>query len=239
MEDDQPRPPSQPPEASAPPAARPPGTEQIKAWGDAATAVLKALILMLAILAVGLVAGTAVWHDHRSHVVTVVVDPEAEKTLRALGSDLDLKKKLGDAFNERVTGVKQIEAQSFQGVIGATQVDEVSFKPLGVDLSTGDIVRMSRDVLGSPREERVRVEFICPPLDCTASSDTQGQLATQGSLLVTLSGDWGSRRDSYPIPLTNPGLRRGLHQAMQRSASSLRQPNCRDQVHSSTPLYKR
>jgi hypothetical protein len=138
MEDDQPRPPSQPPEASAPPAtpqqqpaARPPGTEQIKAWGDAATAVLKALILMLAILAVGLVAGTAVWHDHRSHVVTVVVDPEAEKTLRALGSDLDLKKTLGDAFNERVTGVKQIEAQSFQGVIGATQVDEVSFKPLG------------------------------------------------------------------------------------------------------------
>jgi hypothetical protein len=122
MEDDQPRPPSQPPEASAPPAtpqqqpaARPPGTEQIKAWGDAATAVLKALILMLAILAVGLVAGTAVWHDHRSHVVTVVVDPEAEKTLRALGSDLDLKKTLGDAFNERVTGMKQIEAQASKG----------------------------------------------------------------------------------------------------------------------------
>jgi hypothetical protein len=228
MEDNQLRPPSLPPEADAPsatpqqqPAERSLGTEQIKAWGDAAAAMLKAVLLTLAILAVGIVIGTTVWRDQHSHVVTIVVDPEAEKTLRVLGSDLDLHKALIDALKERETGAKQIVAQVFKGVIGDNQLDAVNFKSLGLDLSTGDIVHMSRDVLGSPREERVRVEFICPPLLCTPYGASQGPLPPQGSLLVTLSGDWGSRRDSYPIPLTNPGLRRGLHQAMQRSANLL------------------
>ena len=198
------------------PAARPPRAVLIKAWADAATAVLKALILLLAILAVGLVAGTAVWRGQHSRAVTIMVDPESEKTLQALGSDLDLRESLIDALNERLRGVQQIIAfQGAAGLLDATQRDAVSFKPFGLDLPAGDIAHWIRDMLGTTPPEAVRVELMCAPLPCTASG------ATQGTLLVTLSGPGGSHRVSYPIPLANPGLRRALHKAMQQSATLL------------------
>jgi len=220
MEDAQPQASSQSPKIGALPATQQqqPAARAalIRAWGDATAAVLKALILLLAILAVGIVAGTAVWRDQHSRVVTIVVDPEAEKTLRALGSDLDLRESLVDALNERLRGVQQIIAfQGSSGLIGAAQRDAVSFRPFGLDLPAGDIAHMIRDVLGSPPQEAVRVELMCAPLPCTASD------ATEGSLLVTQSGPGGSRRVSYPIPLANPGLRRALRQAMQQSANLL------------------
>ena len=223
MEDAQPQASSQSSRAGASPAsqqqqpsARPPRAALIKAWADAATAVLKALILLLAILAVGLVAGTAVWRGQHSRAVTIMVDPESEKTLQALGSDLDLRESLIDALNERLRGVQQIIAfQGAAGLLDATQRDTVSFNPFGLDPPAGDIAHWIRDMLGTPPPEAVRVELMCAPLPCTASG------ATQGTLLVTLSGPGGSHRVSYPIPLANPGLRRALHQAMQQSATLL------------------
>jgi hypothetical protein len=223
MEDAQPQASSQSSRAGASPAsqqqqpaARPPRAALIKAWADAATAVLKALILLLAILAVGLVAGAAVWRGQHSRAVTIMVDPESEKTLQALGSDLDLRESLIDALNERLRGVQQIIAfQGAAGLLDATQRDAVSIKPFGLDLPTGDIAHWIRDMLGTPPPEAVRVELMCAPLPCTASG------ATQGTLLVMLSGPGGSHRVSYPIPLANPGLRRALHQAMQQSAALL------------------
>ena len=222
MEDAQPQASSQSSRAGASPAtqqqqpaARPPRAALIKAWADATTAVLKALILLLAILAVGLVAGTAVWRGQHSRAVTIVVDPESEKTLQALGSDLDLRDSLIDALNERLRGVQQIIAfQGAAGLLDATQRDAASFKPFRLDLPAGDFAHWIRDMLGTPPPEAVRVELMCAPLPCTASG------ATQGTLLVTLSGP-GGRRVSYPIPLANPGLRRALHQAMQQSATLL------------------
>ncbi len=223
MEDAQPQASSQSSRAGASPAsqqqqpsARPPRAALIKAWADAATAVLKALILLLAILAVGLVAGTAVWRGQHSRAVTIMVDPESEKTLQALGSDLDLRESLIDALNERLRGVQQIIAfQGAAGLLDATQRDTVSFNPFGLDPPAGDIAHWIRDMLGTSTPEAVRVELMSAPLPCTASG------ATQGTLLVTLSGPGGSHRVSYPIPLANPGLRRALHQAMQQSATLL------------------
>ena len=223
MEDAQPQASSQSSRAGASPAtqqqqpaARPPRAALIKAWADATTAVLKALILLLAILAVGIVAGTAVWRGQHSRAVTIMVDPESEKTLQALGSDLDLRESLIDALNERVRGVQQIIAfQGAAGLLDATQRDAASFKPFGLDLPAGDFAHWIRDMLGTPPPEAMRVELMCAPLPCTASG------ATQGTLLVTLSGPGGSRRVSYPIPLANPGLRRALHQAMQQSTTLL------------------
>ncbi len=223
MEDAQPQASSQSSRAGASPAsqqqqpsARPPRAALIKAWADAATAVLKALILLLAILAVGLVAGTAVWRGQHSRAVKIMVDPEFEKTLQALGSDLDLRELLIDALNERLRGVQQIIAfQGAAGLLDATQRDTVSFNPFGLDPPAGDIAHWIRDMFGTSTPEAVRVELMCAPLPCTASG------ATQGTLLVTLSGPGGSHRVSYPIPLANPGLRRALHQAMQQSATLL------------------
>ena len=224
MEDAQPQASSQSSRAGASPAtqqqqpaARPPRAALIKAWADAATAVLKALILLLAILAVGLVAGTAVWRGQHSRAVTIMVDPESEKTLQALGSDLDLRESLIDALNERLRGVQQIIAfQGAAGLLDATQRDAVSFNPFGLDPPAGDIAHWIRDMLGTPPPEAgASSKLMCAPLPCTASG------ATQGTLLVTLSGPGGSHRVSYPIPLANPGLRRALHQAMQQSATLL------------------
>ena len=139
--------------------------------------------MLLAILSVGLVAGTAVWRGQHSRAVTIVVDPEFEKTLQALGSDLDLRDLRIHALNERLRGVQQIIA--FQGAAGpldATQRDAASFKPFRLDLPAGDFAHWIRDMLGTPPPEAVRVELMCAPLPCTASG------ATQGTLLVTLSG---------------------------------------------------
>ena len=108
-----------------------------------------------------------------------------------------------------------IAFQGAAGLLDATQRDAVSFKPFGLDLPAGDFAHWIRDMLGTPPPEAVRVELMCAPLPCTASG------ATQGTLLVTLSGPGGSHRVSYPIPLANPGLRRALHQAMQQSATLL------------------
>ncbi len=115
---------SSPLEADEPPSRAPPkleavaqrpAAEQVKAWGDAVTALLKAFLLMLAIVVVGIVAGTAVWRDQHSRGVAVEVDPQSEKTLRARGSDFDLRQALVDALNERVRGVQQIVAVNFAG----------------------------------------------------------------------------------------------------------------------------
>jgi hypothetical protein len=190
---------------------RPPVAERIKAWGEAATAVLKALLLTLAIVVVAVVALTTISRDQFTRRVSIEVDPEAEKTLRELGSDVDLRQALVDGLNERVHGAQQIVELRFANLADPNQPDEISFKPFGLDLSTEDIGHILRYVLPFTSPEEVSVKLLCAPLPCTDKG------AIRGSLLVTLSGPEGGRRILYPIPFANLGLRRSLHQAMQRS----------------------
>jgi hypothetical protein len=187
--------------------------EKIKAWGDAAAALFKALLLALAILLVSVMAGVVVWRDQHSRVVLVDVSPEAEKTLRALGADIDLRLALVDALNERLHGVQQIVAvQGLSYAADINQSDAVSFKPFGLELSTYDITRMVGVVLDRPARPAARLELLCAPLACADPA------ARQATLLVNLSGPNGRRNASYPLALGSAGLRRSLLQSVQRIA---------------------
>ena len=96
---------------SAPPVSAPPETAnprlagRIKAGADAASgvmaAVLKGVVAALSIVVV-IGACTMVWRDVTNRTVVVEVGPETEKTIQAIGSDIDLAQALVDAMNERI-----------------------------------------------------------------------------------------------------------------------------------------
>jgi hypothetical protein len=221
-----------PPEPEAPPgssaterpaAAKKPQAsvaEKITAWGNAVTALFKALALALVILLVSGATVLLVWRDQHSRVVMVDVSAEAEKTLKALGADIDLRMALVDALNERLHGVQRIVA--FEGLSFATdknQSDAISFKPFGLELSTYDISRMVGVVLDSPARPAARLEMFCVPLACADPA------ARRGTLIVNLSGPNGHRNASYSLALRGPGLRRSLLQSVQRTADLVLEQN--------------
>ncbi len=180
------------------------------------TALLKSLLLIVAILVVAIVAGSVALRDEPSRHIEVQIDTETEGTLRSLGSDLDIRQALVDALNERLHGVKKIvRLQGLEKVVSHEQADAFSFRPFGIDVSTSDITRMMRTVKGSPAPMAARVDLMCAPRPCTEAGVTEGQL------VVTLSGPRGGSRVSYRVPLVNPALRRSLHKAMQRTADLL------------------
>src|SRR5277367_5611511 len=191
--------------------AKPSRAEGIKARSDAATALFKAVMLAMAIVLVAAVSGVAIWRDFHSRVLVVDVSPDAEKTLRILGADIDLRFALRDAINERVAGVQQIIA--VQGLsIAGSEADAISFKPFGLELSTDDVTRVIDLVFGRPARPTVRLELLCAPRPCTDPS------AHQATLVMNLSGPSGSRTASYQVTLGNRALARSLHQSVQRIA---------------------
>ena len=187
----------------------------IKAWGEACSALLKALVLALAIGIVAAVAGTAIWRDQRARHVLISVDAETEKALRALGSELDLRQVLVDSLNDEVRGVQAIVALNYPQLVDAGNTGEVSFKPFGLDATTGQLTQIFREVMGSKPHASVRVELMCAPLPCAS------QAADGARLLVTISDGDGSQRVTFPIRTAQPALRRSLRKAMQRSAELL------------------
>jgi hypothetical protein len=215
MEDTQPEP---PPPASDGSAAVPKAqasaekskaglADGIKSRSDAATALFKAGVLAMAIVLVAAVSGVVIWRDLHSRVLVVDVSPDAEKALKALGADIDLRFTLRDALNERVAGVQQIVAVQGLSFAGAG----ISFEPFGLKLSTDDVTRVVDLVFDRPARPTVRLELLCAPA-CTDPP------ARQATLVMNLSGPSGSRTASYRLMLGDRGLGRSLHQSVQRIA---------------------
>lgn len=189
---------------------------RIKVWADATTALLKALLMIAAIVVVAVVIASVIRHDDSKRQISLQVEPDTEKTLSALGSDLDLRQVFADALNERLRGVKKIvQVQGLDKVIGLGQAETISLKPLGLDMSTSEIARLLREIKGSPAPLVVRMGLLCTPRPCTDPG------ASEGILVVGFSGLHGTSRASYSVPLTNPAFRRSLRQAMQRAADRL------------------
>jgi hypothetical protein len=211
---------AQPGEAQASAAKPKPGlAERVKAWGDAATALFKAALLAGAILIVGAIAFVVGWRDLHERVLVVDVSADAEKTLRQLGADIDLRLALLDAINERVAGVQQIVAVQGLSFADGAQSDAVSFKPFGLELSTDDVSRMLDLLLGRPKRPALRLELLCAPLACTDPA------LRQATLVMHLSGPNGSRNAAFPVVLGTRALGRNLHQAIDRIADLMLEQN--------------
>jgi hypothetical protein len=194
--------------------------ERIKSAGDAATALFKALFLILGVVVIGVVAAVTIWRDVQNRILVVDVGTDAEKTLRALGASIDLRLALLDALNQRVAGVRQIVAvQGLAFAAGGTEPDSVSFKPFGLELSTDDITHIVDLVMDRPVHPSVRLELLCAPVACTDTA------ARQATLLVNLSGPNGTRTAAYPVLLGNRGLVRSLHQAIETIADLVLEQN--------------
>jgi hypothetical protein len=167
----------------------------------------------MAILFVSTVSCVAIWRHWHSHVLIVEVSAKVQKTLTALGADIDLRLALRDALNERITGVEQIVA--LQGLPYAGDTDSsnaVSFAPFGVNVSTDTITQIVDHIFGRPPRPTVRLEIRCAPRAC---DDPEVRNAT---LVMNLSTPSGSRTASYPVVLGNRGLTRSVQQSVENIA---------------------
>lgn len=188
----------------------------IKAWADATTALLKALLLIATLGVLVVIVAAVIRHDDSKRLISLHVDPETEKTLTALGSDLDLRQVFADALNERLRGVEKIvKLQGLDKIIDLGQADAISLKPFGLDVSTGELTRALHLIKGPLAPMEVRMGLVCTPRPCADVG------ASEGILVVGFSGPHGARRASYPVALGNPALRRGLRRAMQQAADAL------------------
>jgi hypothetical protein len=202
--------------APAEPDPKPDGrAKRIKEAAEAATAVAKAVLFFGAVAIVGTIVATTLWRDRHARHVEVSIDPEADRTLRAMGSQIDLRQTFVDVLNARIRGVEEIFALNFGKLIDTRDAPDVSFKPFGLDASTGQIAKIAHELTGAEPPTAVRIELLCPKTKC----DDAG--APGASLLVTVVDRTGSERLAIPIGGVPDGLPRRLREAMRRSADLL------------------
>ncbi|MGH7880902.1 MAG: hypothetical protein ACREQD_15610, partial [Candidatus Binataceae bacterium] len=216
------------PHASGPTVAAKERMEHLKTTADAIYALVKSMLLLLAAAALIIVSTVAVWRDLRHRRITVQIDPQAEKLLLDHGIDLDLPSTLVDAVNARIEGVNQIvKSQAFENVLGTDAPDAVSFKPFGLDISTGDITGLVRNILGVPPEFIVRIGMSCSPAPCGAAppapaTRSPGQPASL-ILFVKSQGPTNTQSHSFVLPAAGTGLRRNLRRALEQTSETVLQ----------------
>jgi hypothetical protein len=202
--------------APAEPGPKPDGrAKRIGEAAEAATAVAKAVLFFGAVAIVGTIVTTTLWRDRHARHVEVSIDPEADRTLRAMGSQIDLRQTFVDVLNARIRGVEEIFALNFGKLIDTRDAPDVSFKPFGLDASTGQIAKIAHELTGAEPPTAVRIELLCPKAKC----DDAG--APGASLLVTVVDRNGSERVAIPIGGVPDGLPRRLREAMRRAAALL------------------
>ncbi len=199
------------------PAAEKRGTT-VKEAAEAATAVAKALLFFGAIAIVVAVVSVTLWRERHAHRVVVVVDPEAEHALRAMGSRIDLRQTFIDTLNERIRGVEHVFALSYGQLLDTRDAPDVSFKPFGLDASTGEIERIVRTLLGGDMPVSVRIELACAAAKC---DDVRGDVV----LVATVSDATGSERRAVPVGGSRDGLQRRVRSALDRAAHLLLERN--------------
>jgi hypothetical protein len=171
-------------------------------------AVLKFVVVVVSIVVV-IGACTVVWRDVTNRTVVVEVGPDTDKTIQAIGSDIDLAQALVDAINERISGVQQIlHAQGISDAAADAPLEPVSLKAAGLDLSTLDLTRLINRSLTLPPRPRVRLALQCAPTPC----------AGHATLVAYMVGPNGPRTASFPVTLGNTGLRHDLLQPVQQIA---------------------
>jgi len=195
--------------------------ERAKNWADAAYALVKTILLFLAGAALIIVSTVAVWRDLRHRRITVAIDPQAEKLLLDHAIEFDLPSVLVDDVNAKITGVNEIvKSQAFENVLGTNTPDAVSFKPFGLDISTGDITGLVRNILGIPPEFVVQIGISCSPAPCAAAA-TPSAPRESLTLFVKSQGPTNTQSLSYPLPSAGAGLRRGLREALEQTSKTV------------------
>jgi hypothetical protein len=190
---------------------------RIKAGADATmgvmAAVLKGMVVALSIVVV-VGACVMVWRDVTNRTVVVEVGPETEKTIQAIGSDIDLAQALVDAMNERISGVREIiNAQGVSDAAAEAPLEPVSLKAAGLDLSTLDLTRLIDRSLNLPPQPRVRLALQCASTPCTGHA----------TLVAYMAGPNGPHTASFPVTLGTTGLRHSLLQPVQQIADLMLQ----------------
>jgi hypothetical protein len=107
--------------------------DAVRAWSEAAFALLKSIVLLAAGALVLTAAIAVVTRDRRKTQIAVDLDPGAERVLLDLGSDLELRSMLVDELNRRVVAVTQFARLS-------ADVDTSSADPIPLS-SSGSICR--------------------------------------------------------------------------------------------------
>ena len=131
------------PPAETEPSAEPPKPKPERSWkagADTTTAIVKAILALLAIPVV-VIAIIGIWRDVTARTLTVEVPDR--KTLQAIGAEVDLEQALVDALNERIQGVRAIiAAQGIADAVHYMLAEPVSLQAAGLDITTLDLTRL-------------------------------------------------------------------------------------------------
>ena len=190
--------------------------ERLRTSADAAFALQKALLTLIVggilLAAMVLLVGRGVAQKS----ITVALTEKSEAALTALGSDLDLPATLVDALNDQIRGVRAIFEFKAVGAVANQAIDPVSLEFFGLNVNSDEITRLTRRLLGRPPPPSATISLACVPGPC----DAQAGRATL-TLHVDLAAGEQSQRLAFPLPVANPGLRRGLRAAMRHTAERL------------------
>lgn len=202
----------------------------VKDWADAVTATLKAGFLLLAALAVTALVGSLVYREVSERNVTITVDKDTNDRLAELGANFDLGSMFVADLNNDIVGVTDVTRSL--GISELTQIDadSGSFKALGVNVTTTDILGMLHATLGWQPTYAASLRLVCGSGTCkpdkpgkpVANSDEdEAGPEHKPLLLVVLHAGSRTRQMSFPVQQHNPGLRRGLEAAIQQAAAAM------------------
>lgn len=187
----------------------------IKEWSEAATMLLKAILYGIGIVVVVTVISTVIWRHVNSHVLVLESTPLADKTLRALGADVNLRLAVGDAINERINSISQIVLPRGLNLAEEGSNEDFSLRPIHLEGSTGDITRLFDFVFGRPSRPTIGLDIYCGSTDCLKQSGTGMRL------VVSLPGSDGFRLASFPLEGSESTLNRSLHKAIGDAADTV------------------
>jgi hypothetical protein len=193
----------------------------IKAWSDAAYALMKSGLLLIVGAVLIVASVSAIWRDLHQRLINVDLDPQAEQLLLDHGIYFDLRSMLVDEVNQRTYGVNEIvRSSAFENVLPTQNPESVSFKPFGLDISTSEITGMVRNVLGSGPEFVVQIGMMCSPSPCE-KADAASSAAQKLTLLVKLQSPARNETLNFQLPGGSLGLRRGLRNAIEKTSEKV------------------
>ena len=200
--------------------------ENIKDYLDTLSSVIRVSLYFLGLAAISYIIWTTFSNQYHKKSIAVIVDPAAEKIFLNLDSNVDFRSTLINEINLRIDAFADVlKGFAAEQMLAREAPEDIPLKALGVDTSTNEINRITRNVFGISPAYEVRISAICPAGSCVFDNKTERvsvEAASKLTVVVDLRARDQHKRLSFPdIPVTNPALRRGLKNAIGKTSEEL------------------
>ena len=193
---------------------------------DTLSSVIRVSLYFLGLAAISYIIWTTFSNQYHKKSIAVIVDPASEKIFLNLDSNVDFRSTLINEINLRIDAFADVlKGFAAEQMLAREAPEDIPLKALGVDTSTNEINRITRNVFGISPAYEVRISAICPAGSCVFDNKTERvsvEAASKLTVVVDLRARDQHKRLSFPdIPVTNPALRRGLKNAIGKTSEEL------------------